>query len=63
MRSNSLSKILSVKPESIRVKTSSGLFFWALGIHLHILAQIETGKRDEQLRKGVGLGLVAAGLE
>lgn len=37
--------------------------FWALGIDLHTLAQIETGKREEQQRHGVGQKLVAAGLE
>lgn len=60
---NQNQKSSSVPKFSTWVNTSSGRFFWALGIHLHILAQIETGKREEQQRKGVGQELVAAGLE
>lgn len=60
---NQNQKCSSVHTFSMRVKTSSGLFFCTLGIHLHTPAQIETGKQEEQLRKEVGQELVAAGLE
>lgn len=53
---NQNQKSCSVHRFSIRVKTSSGLYFWALGIHLHNTGPDRNWETRRAAEKGGGTG-------